>query len=140
MYYAGQGVPQDYAEAVKWFRKAAEQGNAAAQSDLGFMYAKGWGVPWDHTEAMKWYRLAADQGNVRAQYRLGGMYADGLFVSQDFVQAHMWLSLAASGLSDAEDRDPAVGDRDRVAKQMAPNQIAEAQRLAREWLAAHPKP
>ena len=58
----GQGVPQDYAEAVKWYRKAADQGYAAAQTNLGLMYAHGQGVPQDYVEAVKWYRKAADQG------------------------------------------------------------------------------
>ena len=52
----------DYAEAVKWYRKAAEQGHARAQYSLGFMYYNGRGVPQDYAEAMKWYRKAADQG------------------------------------------------------------------------------
>ena len=61
MYAKGQGVPQDYAEALKWYRLAAEQGNANAQDNLGVMYANGHGVPQDDAEAVKWYRLAADR-------------------------------------------------------------------------------
>ena len=60
----GQGVPQDYAEAVKWYRLAAEQGYAAAQYNLGVMYDNGQGVPQDYAEAVKWYRLAAEQGDA----------------------------------------------------------------------------
>ena len=52
MYANGQGVPQDYAEAVKWFRLAADQGDATAQFNLGIMYAKGQGVPQDYAEAV----------------------------------------------------------------------------------------
>ena len=74
MYAEGQGVPQDYAEAVKWFRLAADQGNATAQYNLGLMYDKGQGVPQNYAEAVKWYRLAADQGNAVAQFNLGVMY------------------------------------------------------------------
>ena len=62
MHREGEGVPQDDAEAVKWYRRAADQGNASAQFNLGVMYAKGQGVPKDDTEAVKWYRRAADQG------------------------------------------------------------------------------
>ena len=51
MYAKGQGVPQDYAEAVKWYRLAADQGIPTAQNNLGFMYAKGEGVPQDYSEA-----------------------------------------------------------------------------------------
>jgi hypothetical protein len=58
MYYNGLGVPQDYKIAVKWFRLAAEQGDATAQDSLGVMYAKGHGVPQDDKTAAKWFRLA----------------------------------------------------------------------------------
>ena len=57
MYYNGEGVPHDYAEAVKWYRLAAAQGDAVAQYNLGVMYDNGKGVPQDHAKAMKWYRL-----------------------------------------------------------------------------------
>ena len=56
MYHNGQGVPQDYTEAVKWFRLAVLWGRANAQYNLGFMYANGQGVPQDYTEAVKWFR------------------------------------------------------------------------------------
>ena len=69
-----QGVPQDYAEAVKWYRLAAEQGDAVAQYNLGVMYDNGQGVPQDYAEAVKWYRLAAEQGYAHAQRNLGVMY------------------------------------------------------------------
>ena len=55
MYKEGKGVPQDDAEAVKWYRKAAEQGHADAQTILGMMYKEGKGVPQDDAEAVKWY-------------------------------------------------------------------------------------
>jgi len=70
MYHQGHGVPQDYAEAMKWFRLAAEQGHPSAQTNLGVMYHQGQGVPQDYAEAMKWYRLAADQGHTNAQTNL----------------------------------------------------------------------
>ena len=92
------------------------------------MYDHGQGVPQDYAEAVKWYRLAADQGYAVAQYNLGFMYADGQGVPQDYVQSHMWFNLAAAQ-SDAN----AVQNRDIIAAKMTPDQIAEAQRLAREW-------
>ena len=70
----GQGVRQDYAEAAKWNRKAAEQGHANAQFNLGFMYATGNGVLQDYAEAMRWFRKAADQGDASSQFILGSMY------------------------------------------------------------------
>ena len=135
MYDSGQGVPQDYAEAVKWYRLAAEQGNAKAQYNLGVMHDKGQGVPEDYAEAVKWYRLAAEQGNAKAQYNFGAMYAKGQGLPQDYVQAYMWFNLAASrfSASEAEDRDEAVEAHDAVASLMTPAQLAEAQKMAREW-------
>jgi TPR repeat protein len=59
MYYTGEGVPQDYAEAIKWYRKAAEQGDARAQFNLGNMFRTGKGVPQDYVEAHRWLNLAA---------------------------------------------------------------------------------
>jgi hypothetical protein len=61
MYERGQGVPQDYAEAAKWYRKAAEQGEPSAQNNLGFMYGKGRGVPPDYVQAHMWYNLAVSR-------------------------------------------------------------------------------
>ena len=71
MYGNGTGVPQDHAEAVRWYRLAADQGQARAQVNLGVMYANGTGVPQDHIEAVRLYRLAADQGVADAQYNPG---------------------------------------------------------------------
>ena len=133
MYYKGQGVTQDYAEAVKWFRKAADQGIAAAQLNLGLMYYNGLGVTQDYAEAVKWYRKAADQGDAGAQFNLGGMYRIGQGVTQDFVEAHKWYNLSAAHQIDAQKRDVASKSRDEVAAKMTAAQIAEAQKLAREW-------
>ena len=127
--------PQDHAEALKWFRLAAEQGDAGAQYNLGVSYDQSQGVPQDYAEALKWYRLSAEQGNADATHNLGGMYAEGNGVPQDYVQAHMWFNLAASRApaSEAGVRDMAIKGRDIVASKMTPEQIAEAQKLAREW-------
>jgi TPR repeat protein len=74
MYYAGHAVPQDDREALKWIRRAAEQGQANAQSNLGLMYAKGRGVPQDFVRAYMWYSIAAvalsgDDGRDAAKSR-----------------------------------------------------------------------
>ena len=133
MYLSGQGVTQDYAEAVKWYRLAAEQGYADAQDELGAMYMDGQGVTQDYAEAARWYRLAAEQGETSAQFALGFMYNRGRGITQDYVQAHMWLNLAAGRMPPGLLRDTAAGSRDTIAKRMTPAQVAEAQRLAREW-------
>ena len=69
-YDEGEGVPEDKAEAVKWYRLAAEQGIPEAQCNLGEIYAEGLGVPENLVEAVKWYRLAAEQGNDDAKFSL----------------------------------------------------------------------
>ena len=78
MYDEGQGVPQDYKEALKWYRLSAEQGDADAQYNLGWMYDEGQGVPQDNKEAVKWWRLSAEQRNERAQFNLSLMHDDSL--------------------------------------------------------------
>ena len=88
--HRGRGVPQDIGEAVRWYRLAAEQGDADGQSQLGAMYADGTGVPQDDAEAVRWYRLAADQGYATAQLNLGLMYANGLGVPEDDAEAVRW--------------------------------------------------
>jgi len=94
-YYYGKGVLKDYAEAVKWIRKAAEQGHAHAQYSLGYAYDKGKGVLKDYAEAVKWFRRAAEQGNVGAQYTLGNAYLSGEGVGKDQVEGVQWLRKAA---------------------------------------------
>ncbi len=76
---------------------------------------------------------AAEAGDTGAQVKLGWMYEIGLGVPQDHVQAHRWSNIAVANTTDIEDRDRAVRDRDRIAKKMSTPQIAEAQKLAREW-------
>ena len=128
MYYNGQGVLQDYAEAIQWFRKSALQGNSFAQSNVGYMYEKGEGIPQDYLEAAKWYRQAAERGNAQAQFTLGYMYEKGLGMQQDEVQALMWFNLAA-----AQGDVKAKAARDRITVWMSPAQIVDAQRLSREF-------
>ncbi len=128
MYLGGTGVPQNDTEAAKWFGLAAEQGVPGAQSVLGFMYLNGRGVPQNDAEAVRWLRSAADQGIARAQFLLGDMYSLGHGVPQDYVLAHMWCNLSAG-----QGEEAAALVRDELAKHMTPEQIAEAQKLAREW-------
>ncbi len=135
MYAAGQGVPQDFSEAARWCRAAAEAGIAEAQCQLGDMHIKGQGVPQDDAEAAKWCRKAAEQGDAMAQMLLGAMYHNGQGVSRDYVQAQMWLNLAAAGFppSRAANRETADSLLKISGAKMTEPQIAQAQRLAREW-------
>ena len=130
MYANGTGVAEDDVEAVKWYRKAAEQGLAAAQNNLGYMYRAGEGVVEDATEGVKWYRKAAEQGHAMAQTVLGLAYGTGGGVPEDYVVAYMWLNIAA-----AQGIEPAKKAKDLIAARMTIEQIAEAQKLSREWLA-----
>ena len=116
----------------------AEAGDAEAQNILGSSYSSGFGVPEDHAEAVRWYRLAAEQGHASAQGRLGNGYANGQGVPQDDVQAHLWFDLAASRMTGVL-RESAVEARDLAASRLTPDDLSEAQRLAREWDAAHPR-
>ena len=133
-YDKGEAVPQDHAEAVKWYRKAAEQGLDFAQYNLGVVYSEGEGVPQDHAEAAKWWHRAAAQGFVSAQSKLGLMYATGQGVPMDYVLAYMWLNLAA-----AQGNQAAINGRELVVELMTPADISKAQRLARKWMEKHGK-
>ena len=131
MYKNGEGVPQNYPEAEKWYRKAADQGYAPAQFSLAFLYEQGRGVPQNYAEAAKWYRKAAEQGDALAQLSLGSLYEQGQGVPQDYVQAHMWYNLAASGsASDKKKHAKFAEYRDILATKMTPSQIAQAQAMA----------
>jgi len=106
MYTNGRGVARDSAQAASWFhkstesmnrtladayRKAAERGDARAQSSLGSMYMDGRGVAKDYAQALFWLRKAAEQGDTGAYARLGVMYANGWGVAKDCTQARVWL-------------------------------------------------
>ena len=99
------------------------------------MYEHGLGIEQDDFIALRWYRPAAEDGFLSAMLNLGDRYAEGRTVPQDYVQAHKWFNLAGSGAAASEEalRDRAIRARERVAAAMTPEQIAEAQRLAREW-------
>lgn len=128
LYFEGVGVPQNDGEAAKWFRAAAEQDVTSAESILAYMYRNGRGVKQSDVDAAKWFRKAADKGDANAQWRLGDLYRLGQGVPQDFVLAHMWFNLSA-----ARGEQTAIVLRELVAKLMTREQIAEAQKLARDW-------
>ena len=137
----------DTATALQLLRPLADQGNAVAQFVLGTMYVGGRGVRQDYAEAARWYRLAAEQGHPWAQSALGFFFVNGRGVPKNYVLAHMWLNLAATLPFDfpfgsakivnekdqREFQEIAAGARDKLALEMTPAQIAEAQKLAREW-------
>ena len=102
-YREGYGTAVDHVEAVKWVRKAAEQGFARAQYDLGLMYEFGTGVERSNEKAAEWYLKAAEQGYADAQYNLGDMYEYGTGVEQSYEKAAEWVQKAAEqGYADAQ--------------------------------------
>jgi len=139
MYDEGRGVTQDRAEAARWWLLAAEQGHSNAAVAMGFSYVVGLGVPMDRSEAVRFYRLGALDRHPGGMHMLGESYSTGSGVPQDYVQAHMWFNLAAANFFEEELRDRSISWRERMVSRMTPDQIAEAQRLAREWDAAHPQ-
>ena len=128
MYATGRGVPRDDHEAVTWYRRAAEQGLAEGEINLGRMYDTGAGVPQDDQAAVKWSRSAAEHGLAEAQNNLGRMYYLGQGVPQDYVLAHMWANLGASN-----GNKNAIKGRNMVEKKMSKQQITQAQEMARNW-------
>ena len=94
-YHNGIGTDKNHTEAVKWWRKAAEQGYTKAQYNLGIAYANGEGVPEDRSEAVKWVRKAAEQGDANAQCLLGFYYILGKGVAKDMSEAVKWYRKAA---------------------------------------------
>ena len=133
-----RGVPQDSEEGIKWFLKAANQGDSRAQH---FMENEQEDVRSEmnrkeYTAAIPLLLSLANNGVISAEYQLGEVYEDGLGVPQDYVQAHKWYNLAS-----AQQQRPSEGayvflattQRDQLAQKMTSEQIAQAQRLASEW-------
>ena len=103
LYHQGKGVPQDYAEALRWFRRSAEQGDAGGENGLGSSYLYSRGVQKDYAEALRWYRKSADQGYSKAELNLGIMYYQGYGVPQNNAEAARWYRNAADqGLAIAQ--------------------------------------
>ena len=129
MYDTGEGVIEDDTEAVKWYRKAAEQGHRNAQWQLGYKYEYGSGVVVDNKESIKWFRKAAEQGHEIAQFELSMRYTTGKGVVKDSIEAYKWTLLAQTNGIDV------TAYKGMLEKEMTPEQIAEAQRLAKAFAA-----
>jgi TPR repeat protein len=115
-------------------RSLADHGDLGAQVRIGRMYETGDGIGQDVVEAGRWYRMAAELGNRAGQAALGRLFAGGLGLPQDLAQAYFWLSLAVRPpVTVGEAHDWTVALRDEVATKLAPDQRAEAERLARNW-------
>jgi TPR repeat protein len=139
MYLDGRGVPPDASQGAMWLGKAAEQAHPYAQYILGVLYSQGSSVPKDERKALSWFSKAATQGNVSAQVFLGGIYANGtLGVTKNAITAYVWWSAASVGANAAKDAELAAlvtKQRDTLATTMTAAQIAEANKLAKQWQA-----
>jgi uncharacterized protein len=129
---------KDYANAEKFFRKAAQQGDPEAQFCLGDMYNNGYGVAKDERKAVALFRKSAEQRFAPSQINLGIMYSQGTGVEQDLIEAFMWLSIAGRAV-DEEGGDLAVDEDGRdllgvVEEQMTAGQITEALRRSSAWM------
>lgn len=159
LYENGTGVPRDLTIAADWYKRAAEKGYHRAQHHLGRMYHFGLGVPEDQATAARWLRRAGDQGDAQAQGLLALLYLEGRGVPQNYQQAYLWASVAATGDAEsarkvdeemfatqppkiaqelraetarqnAEVQQWAKDIRDAAARQLPPEKLTEAQKLA----------
>jgi len=129
LYAEGGVVDRDMAQAAHWLEKAAEQGNAAAQSNLGVLYANGQGVPASDEKAARWLERAAQQGDALAQSNLASLYASGKGVERSLSQAYFWMLLAAG-------RDSSLtAKRDSMAQPLSAAERARTERQAAAWKA-----
>jgi TPR repeat protein len=85
----------DYGQALRWYRQAADEGDATAQTTLGYLYEKGLGVPQSYGDALAWYRKAAAQGHAAAERNIGTLYEQGRGVPLDYAEALGWYRRAA---------------------------------------------
>ena len=128
MFAHGRGVAQDDRQAVMWFRKSAEQGDAYGQHSLGAMYVNGQGATKDFSQAVQWFRRAAQQGYADGQHGLGVSYLDGKGVPKDEQLAYFWFLLAS-----AQGHEKATALRDSVESRLSSSQRGSAQASARDW-------
>lgn len=93
-YYDGAGVEQSYAEALKWYHKAAAQGNNSGLCDTGYCYRNGYAVKKDYAKALPYYRQAADQGCPTGAYWLAHAYEHAEGVKKNLGLARRWYQVA----------------------------------------------
>ncbi len=130
------GVTLDYAQALAFYRKAAEGGYPPAENALGLMTAAGHGVVRDDTAANDWFRRAADHGFAEAQVTLAGNLLTGTGTADgkpDKIEALKWLLLGAEAMPDPLSKQVAVTTRDTLAKEMSAEDQAEAAKRADQW-------
>ncbi len=137
---------EDFPTAFKLYHKLADQGDVSGMFYVGYMFKKGMGVLQDYKQSVYWYNKAAERGLANAQTSLGFMYYSGEGVPESLVKAHMFMNIAS--VNEASSEYPYLGlihsqeatrtKRDEIEKLMTSAQVTEAQKLASEWMKAHP--
>ena len=127
----------DLVTAFQEWRSLSEQGDPAAQYQLGRLYAEGEGTERDQAQALHWFRRSAERDYPLAQYVLGVAYQEGLGVAPDYILAQFWFNLATDRLDvegqEGELSEDAMMRRDAVSGRLNAAQMAEARRLTRDW-------
>ncbi|MEO5762996.1 MAG: tetratricopeptide repeat protein [Vicinamibacteria bacterium] len=136
LYYDGQVVPLNDAQAAYWFEKAGEQGHAEALFYRGEMYYQGRGGPRDFEKAASWYREAAARGSAIAQADLATMSYDGQGVSKDLVEAYKWITLAVAHAATDYEKKFSSEVRDVMTSALPRETKAEGESRARDWTTA----
>lgn len=129
-YTYGDGVPQNYTTAFKYFQSAALQGYAPAQFELGVAYESGRGTKKDINTAIEWYEKSAQQGYVMAQRSLGNIYMNGEGINQNRPLALAWYSILAEKGNVLD-----VHRRDLLKEQLTSEEIRESERLKQQLMA-----
>ena len=120
-------MAKDQAQALSWYRKAAEQGHASAQTQLGNCYYKGNGVAKDQAQAVTWWRKAADQGDAQAQFMLALCFDGGLAgVEKNAVEAYALYHLGSSF------DDLALTNLAKLEKRMSQDEIAGGKKRVKD--------
>jgi hypothetical protein len=132
MFDEGIGLPEDNTAAIDWYTRAAEQGDAMAQNNLGAMYDEGEGTSMNDKEAVKWYRLSANQGNTIAQNNLGAMYFAGEGIRKNSAEAYKWFYIAGElGNEDAR------SNLTLAEKRLPGSHVKKGTKLALKWLKSY---
>ena len=133
------GLPQSSAEAVRWYRLAADKGNEEALCFMGKLYETGDGVEQDFSEAMRWYLLAAERGNAGAMFNIGSLYTRGQGVSVDPREVYFWFCLCSTCPLPQLQANHTKKALAVLKNKLAPESVTEIRERVRMWLEPHPK-
>ena len=136
MYESGIGVVKDASQALRWYRKAAEQGDSRAENNLAGLYEEGAVVPQDLEEAVKWYKLAAEQGNGNSYINLARLYAGARGYKPDYSLAYFW-SLLAQRSPWPVFTGPSQRLIELLRSRLSTEQLTSAEAQAEDWADKH---